>query len=714
MAGDLTLALRTAQSGLLANQQALNAVANNVSNANTDGYSRKVVNVEQRVLAGNGAGVQLASLSRRIDEGLMKNLRTETGQLKAIQVQQPFFDRTQQLFGTPGDNSSLSHTLTQFAQALESLAMAPNEALDQRELVRQAQELTAQFNDLTAGIQDLRLEADQRIGEDVNEINNLIGEIADLNDKIVRNSTAGRGVTDLEDQRDLALDKLSGLIDTEVFKRGDGDVVVFTSGGQVLVDNVSAELTHHAASAIAATTTHAEGDFSGIYAGAELPANDITNEVRSGELKGLIELRDTILPNMQSTLDELAAQVRDTVNQIHNRGVAFPGLQEVTGTRAFVDETAQTVTMTGDTAVVLLDDAGNEVRSDTLTSATMLNGTSGTIEQVADALNTFLGGDGTADINGDGRLVITVSNPSYHLAFRDENGSGEAVDSSISFDADGDGNTDQTVQGFSNFFGLNDFFVDASQDAVFESDVLPKSFKTSAANLTFSNAGGVLGSGPVTIPADASLEDVVKTINSADAGVTASLVPDGAGVRLRIMSDDAQGITITDGPADTLLSSIDMHSADVGVAGTLQVRSDIAARPSLVARGAVQAKSVGSNTEYFASIGDDTVIKDLAAAFTTNQNLDTAGSLGAVSVTFDRYAADIVADNASLAAGNEKTVQYQEGLVSSLKAESDGVRGVNLDEEMSDLILYEQAYAAAARLIGVVQNMFESLERAVQ
>jgi flagellar hook-associated protein 1 len=52
--------------------------------------------------------------------------------------------------------------------------------------------------------------------------------------------------------------------------------------------------------------------------------------------------------------------------------------------------------------------------------------------------------------------------------------------------------------------------------------------------------------------------------------------------------------------------------------------------------------------------------------------------------------------------------------VDSLKAKSDSVRGVNLDEEMSDLILFEQAYAAAARLIGVIQNMFEALERAVR
>jgi flagellar hook-associated protein 1 FlgK len=276
MASDLNLALRTAQSGLLANQMALGAVANNVSNVNTEGYSRQVVNLEQRVLAGNGAGVQLAALSRRIDEGLMKSYRGESSALNAMTVQQTFFQRTQQLFGSPEDNNSLSHTLSSFTEALQSLAVAPEGALEQREMVRQADEVANQFRHMSGTIQDLRLEADQRIGQAVSEINGLLDQVAGLNDKIVRNGTVGHSVADLEDQRDRALDRLSQLVDTEVFKRGNGDVVVFTGGGRVLVDGVARPLTHHAAAAASATMTHAGGGFEGIYSGDVLPANDMT------------------------------------------------------------------------------------------------------------------------------------------------------------------------------------------------------------------------------------------------------------------------------------------------------------------------------------------------------------------------------------------------------------------------------------------------------
>ena len=77
MAGNITLALKTAQSGLLVSQQAMDAVANNVANVNTPGYSRKVVNQEQRVLAGVGAGTQISEITRKIDEGLLKSMRLE-------------------------------------------------------------------------------------------------------------------------------------------------------------------------------------------------------------------------------------------------------------------------------------------------------------------------------------------------------------------------------------------------------------------------------------------------------------------------------------------------------------------------------------------------------------------------------------------------------------------------------------------------------------
>ncbi len=164
--GSLTQALRSAQSGLLVNQQTLNVVANNITNVNTDGYSRKIVNTESRVVDGVGAGVQIAEITRRVDEGLLKSIRIELAELNKLTVQDDFFARTQELFGAPGENSSLSHLVENFASALELLAVSPDKSLEQAELVRRAQEVTFELQKMSETIQELRLQADVAISVD--------------------------------------------------------------------------------------------------------------------------------------------------------------------------------------------------------------------------------------------------------------------------------------------------------------------------------------------------------------------------------------------------------------------------------------------------------------------------------------------------------------------------------------------------------------------
>ena len=323
MASSLTLSLKTAQSGLATSQAALDAVANNIANVNTPGYSRKIVNTEQRVLTGVGAGVQLAEITRAIDEGLLKSLRLENGALNELGVQENFFERAQELFGKPADNTSLSHTINQLTQSLESLAVTPDRILEQSEVVRQGEETARKLRDMTTTIQELRGQADAEITAVVARMNKLGQDISNLNDQIVRNSATSRDVTDLKDQRDLLIDQLSELVDIRIFFRGDGDAVIFTSAGRTLVDNNATAISHNAASTVGTTTTKAGASFNGIFAGEQIAGNDITSQLRSGKLKGLVDLRDSVLTDIQSQLDELAGELRDTFNQVHNRGVAL-------------------------------------------------------------------------------------------------------------------------------------------------------------------------------------------------------------------------------------------------------------------------------------------------------------------------------------------------------------------------------------------------------
>ena len=113
------------------------------------------------------------------------------------------------------------------------------------------------------------------------------------------------------------------------------------------------------------------------------------------------------------------------------------------------------------------------------------------------------------------------------------------------------------------------------------------------------------------------------------------------------------------------------------------------------------------------SSGDDTNIKALATLMTGTNTFEQAGNLPIITATFSSYAAELIATNSTRAATNERSMESQETLVNALQFKSDSVRGVNIDEEMADLLVFEQAYAAAARIISVIQNMIKALERAV-
>jgi len=732
--GDITQALRTAQSGLLVNQQALNTVSNNISNVNTPGYSKKVITFENVAVAGVPAGVKISSVSRKIDEGLLKSLRIEFGELATLTEKTEYYARMQELFGSPGDNTSLSHTLEELGEAAELLAVSPDKALEAAEFVRRAVDVTNQLQSMSETIQELRLQADNAISDEISEINTITAQIDQLNDDIISNGTVGRDVTDLQDQRDLQIDKLAEIVDIRYFFRSDGDAVVFTTAGRTLVDTVPPTLSHTAASSITPTTTHAEGDITGIYVGTAVESNDMTDEVREGKLKALIELRDELLPNLQSQIDEFAAELRDAVNLVHNRGAPFPGSQTMSGERIFIASTTQTMTLDStsgadDVTITLFDSSGDQHKTTTLetimTSSMYGSGVQAangpwTISEVAATVEDWLqenaSSSATASIDTSGKLQINLNTTTYNLAFRDETATANgntAEDASISFDSNGDGNNDETISGFSNFFGLNDFFVDTVADNVHESDVLASSFETTAATLTFRDGStGLLGSLPVTT--GTSLTDLATNITNNITDVTASVIPDGSGVRLRISHDNGSSMTVTQAASETLLTTMGVHRADVGISQVLSVRSDIQNTPALISTGRPQwDSSRGASGEYFMSTGDDTIAQQMTSVFTTENAFDQAGGLASVSLKFANYAAEILANNASLADVNDRTIESQRALTESLQFKSDSNRGVNLDEEMADLIVFEQAFAAAARVMSVIQNMIQALERAV-
>ncbi len=738
MAGNITLAMQTAQSGLLASQEALGTVASNISNANTPGYSRKVVQLEQRVVSGTGAGVQLSAVTRAIDEGLLKSLRAEKGSLGALEATQSYYARIQELFGSPEDNSSLSHVVEQLTEALETLALSPDRTSEQADTIRWASETSAELISMSEALQDLRLQADVAIADIVDKVNGLTAEIEDLNNKIIRNETIGNDVTDLKDKRDIAIDELSGYMKINYVTRSSGDMVVFTTGGNILVDNTAQEVTHIEASGITADNTYEEGHFNGIYVGGTSDNNDVTTSLTGGELKGLIDIRDNVLPGIQAQLDEFASELRDQFNLVHNRGTPFPGMQDVEGNREFVDSSTQTITFSsGDTTMFLFDSNGDQVDATTLVTELGGNGPH-TIDDVAQAMedwydNTLGAGIASVTVNSDRKLEIDLNNTSYYAAFRDETATADGSDLedvTIAFDVDGDGTNDQNISGFSNFFELNNFYDDGLSPTIYDSEVKLSTYSWepgSDVTLTFQywdDTAGAVDSETTTFFSSNSpytLEEIAEQINDSNDGIswiTATVIQDGSGERLRFTHDDSISFSVTDnegvGGTNSFVEAVGLEESASKTASFLSVVDTIEETPGLMSHGTPQWDiSLGASGEYYMSQGDPSITQALAEMMTSSNSFETAGGLNGTNIDMATYSAAILSHAASEADKSETQYETQLSLKDSLELKSNNLRGVNLDEEMSELLLYQQSFAAAARLITTIKAMFDALDRAV-
>ena len=619
----LSLTLSTALTSLQTSQAGLQIVSNNVANATTEGYTRKTAENSALVLDGVGTGVELGQIKRTVDEALLTEIRSTMGVLSAAEAMQPYFSQMQDLFGQPGDNNSIGATITVLANAIEGLAATPEGQTERTEVINAALNMTRQLASMSEEIQRLRGEAERQLSSTVDLVNANLQEIADLNDEIVLRLASQQSAAELEDKRDLALEKLSGYLDVQTFTRSSGEVVVFTNEG-TLLDGFPKFLSHNSAGILAPGVNHADGGIDGI----SLNNRDITTTLQGGALKGLIDLRDSVLPGLQAEIDQLSAMLRDEVNALHNKGTSVPPPTQLSGSRLF--DSANDVVVVSGTIRFAAVEANGKVPDNLATAQPFsvdLGGLTApvTVQDVVDAINTQaaaqppqvvqaqLVGVGSqvqlqiSTLNGNHRLVLDEGDSAVS-SFTPNGGTASAV-----------ALQNGTAPGFSHFFGLNDFFTSTG-------------------------------------------------FNSGDSAIE-------------------------------------------GLSRTLSVRGDLVTDSSKIARASTSFSLPLSGGDILISAGDNSIIQSIAAKFDEPLTYPATGNLSATTTTFAGYGSEIVFENATASARTDSNVAIQLALKEELSFRSDSLSGVNIDEELSQMIVIQQAYSASARLVTTVQELFQALQR---
>lgn len=429
----LSIARYAAYSALTTTQSQISVSSANIANADTDGYTKKTATQASTTSNGVGTGTTITGITSNVDKLLLKQLNQAESALGAATVTDSYASQLQSAMGSvsgsDGTGTSIANSLASLASALSQLADTPESTTLQSQFVTTLDDLAAQLRDTSASIQDLRSSADQEIGSDVDQANDLLDTIDDLNKQIMSASASGNSTADLEDQRNQALKSLSSLMDINYYSTSSGAVQVYTSGGTALLDGTVHHMGFDAAGMVTVASTYSASGSSAL-SGITVDGKDITGQIKSGSIAALVEQRDETLPAVQAELDQLAVQLADALNSVTNTGSASPPPNSLTGSTAV--SAADAFSGTGTVRVAVTDDSGNLVSYQDLDLSSYA-----TVGDLVSALDNISGV--SASVGADGRVTIAA----------ESSGNGIAINELTSaVGADG--------EGLSSWLGLND------------------------------------------------------------------------------------------------------------------------------------------------------------------------------------------------------------------------------------------------------------------
>lgn len=303
-------ALNAALSGLRVAQQQLSVISNNISNASTPGYTRKILPQTTQVINSTGQiiGVQSETIIRKVDLNLERELWTQVSSVSEVSIKATYLDTIEKFHGVTNKEASIAAEIAELKDKFAALSDSPSDGFLLQSTLGQAQYLAGKFNDFGKLLTEMRNDAQDEMVDTVARVNDLLATISNLNSEVKGAANLSRSVAGIEDQRDIAVKELAGLMNITFFTRGDGVMVIQSTTGVQLADERPTEV-YFNPSVIGATTTY-PSSVSGLYVGGnplENPTSvDITTTNVGGKLGGLIDLRDNMLVQYSAQVDELA------------------------------------------------------------------------------------------------------------------------------------------------------------------------------------------------------------------------------------------------------------------------------------------------------------------------------------------------------------------------------------------------------------------------
>lgn len=602
---------------LMAHSQSITTSGHNISNANTEGYSRQRVQVkafdpiyrpdlERAETPGQiGQGTFISSIDRLRDELLDQRIVAQTNQESYWGTREKYYVMLEEIYNEPND-VSIRTNMDKFWEAWQELSVNPESQAARRAVVTRGDTLTDSIKQRYASLEGIGTLLNGDIEATVRQVNDIGKQIAEINHEIVRSKAMGDNPNDLLDRRDLLVEKLSGLVNVTSDTRDNDEFMVhvdghiFVQGSLSRAFEVEPLVDNNGYSEVRWADTHNKAEFSG------------------GTLGALIELRDVDVRGEVQSLNTMAMNFSDLVNDVHKAGI---GANNVRGLDFFTQHPFVT------------NAAGNY------------------------------------DRNGDG-----IDDSSYIFRFTGTN-------------------------------TLN------PQEKVGLEGVMTISAR----------------SGTVQVPYHATdtIEDVINRINDSDGEVKAYLDRNS---RLVLKATTADAF---ENPDFVIRHVEDSGHFLAGYSGILNGTGEDGAydfnQANAVSalRGEYAVAPVLNPAGYIAvneALRND--VLSVAAAFPNSQGRAASGDArAAVEIasirntkvmigkdrTFDDYFANSVTNVALKGEQAENNLLSQNAIMNDLRDLRDSISGVNIDEELADIIKFQHGYNAAAKFVTVIDSLLDTV-----
>jgi len=315
MAGLIDIGL----TGLKASQTSLNVTGNNVTNANTEGYTRQraeLVSADAQFIGAGylGSGVMVTDINRLTNQFAISQVRTDTSMSSEIDK---FLSYIEQIDGLLADaTTGLSPAINNFFGALQSAADDPSSIPERQLVLTEAEAMINRFDVILARFDTLKTSVDQDMRSQVSAMNAIADGIADLNRAISASEglSSGKEPNDLLDQRDELIRQLAQVVNVTAIEREDGQTDVLIGKGQAFIVGTNV----NKATLQASDEDPDRLDVALIENGI---ANSVTSELSGGELSGLLQFRDDTLQGSYNSLGRIALALADSVNEQHQLGM---------------------------------------------------------------------------------------------------------------------------------------------------------------------------------------------------------------------------------------------------------------------------------------------------------------------------------------------------------------------------------------------------------